>query len=104
MEGKRYILVELSQAKDLLTVVRYGDQASPEQDESAQALLTRIENEIGADLVGIAAELKGMKICHACAIEGQEQYCKSLLAKKMGRRLFRLIKRADSNDLYEAQP
>lgn len=97
MTAKKYMIVSLPQAKALLDAVKngWGEEFSAERAQYARALLERIENETGADIEEIVSDLKGLNTCHACVVEGQESYCCSINAKKIGRRLNRLVERAN---------
>lgn len=88
MSERRYILMELSDAQRLA-------QAVPVlRRQPVLKTFQRIMGETGGDFEEIANMLKALPICHACVVEGQHQYCNSLDANKLGRRLQRLIKRA----------
>ena len=89
MSEKRYIIMELSDAKALAL------NASAGFDELVARTIDRIEAETGADIEDIVAQLKGLEVCAACAIESQEQYCVCWRANKLGRRLSRLVGRAN---------
>lgn len=54
----------------------------------------RADGDTGGDFEEIANELKRMGICPACSGESQERTCQSVEARKLGRRLWRLIERA----------
>lgn len=89
MSDKRYVILELNDAKALAL------NASAAFDEQVTRIIDRIETETGADIEDIVAQLKGLEVCAACAIESQEQYCVCWRANKLGRRLSRLIDRAN---------
>jgi len=105
--SEKYILVKLSDAKLLRQVLdeevlNYdGPYAYVFSDlkhrlnSELKLLLDRIEQETGGDFVGIATQLKKMPICGACDFECQGHTCQSLVTNKFGRRLSRLIERAN---------
>lgn len=88
MTTKRYMIITLPQAKALLDAVKsgWGEEFSAERAQYARALLERIEHETGADIEEIVSDLKGLCTCEVCAIE----------AKRIGRRLNRLVERANT--------
>jgi hypothetical protein len=87
-DAKRYIILELEDAKALAL------NASAGFDEQVARVIDRIDAETGADIADIVAQLKGIKACPACVIEGQESSCCAWHANKLGRRLSRLVDRA----------
>ncbi|NKI68943.1 hypothetical protein GN109_05880 [Collimonas pratensis] len=89
MSEKRYVILELSDAKALAL------NASAGFDEQVMRIIGRIEAETGADIEDIAQQLKDLEICLACEHESQQHTCESLTANKLGRRLHRLIDRAN---------
>lgn len=88
MENKKYIIISLDDAKYLAT---HGNKYT----DTFSRILGRFEIEEGADILEIAKELKSMPICGACSIECQEENCNSIYSRKLGRRLARLIERAN---------
>lgn len=86
----RYIVMELSDAKLLASVA-----VPSTSDKRASEIINRIDTETGADIEEIVNQLKGMNICHACVVENQEQSCESIQARQLGRRLSRLLDRAN---------
>ena len=92
MSEKRYIIMELGDAKQLAL------NASAGFDERIAHVIERINAEVGADIEDIVAQLKGIKPCHACVVEGQQEHCCCRQENKLGRRLRRLIARADGED------
>lgn len=106
--NEKYIVVKLSEAKKLAEIIREevfeenGQYAYVLRDlefrlREVMSLLNRIDNESGADIKGIVDQLKHMDICPACVIEGQQHSCSVLEAQKLGRRLKRLLDRAENN-------
>lgn len=87
---KRYILVELADAKLL------AQYAAATLDPALIRVVNRIGLETGADLPDIARQLMDTRTCMACDIEGQARWCCSIHTRKLGRRLRRLIERADA--------
>ena len=81
----RYIILRLDDAKALA------------QGQAAPGVLARIREETGGDMEEIASLLMGLRFCHACVVECQQQYCESLSANQLGRRLRRLIERANAH-------
>lgn len=96
-EAKKYLLLSVEDA-----LLLYGAilGLSMTQGGLPKGRITRIAERLrddsGGDLRDIAARLKKLEICGACSIEGQASYCASLFANKLGRRLARLIERADA--------
>jgi hypothetical protein len=104
----KYIIVNLEQAKLLAKIIKeeiieddgaysYVFCDAKYRLREVSGLLNRIEQETGADLNDIAGQLKNMRICPACSGEGQEHSCSSLVARTLGRRLKRVLKRADGD-------
>ena len=95
----RYVILALDDAKALAL------NASAAFDERVARVIARIEAETGADVEEIVDQLKGLDVCAACAIEGQERYCVCWQGNKLGRRLARLVDRANAGRADdEAQP
>lgn len=88
MAERRYIIVELSDAKAL------ADAARANTGQRLDPVINRIDAETGGDIEEIVAEMKSLPICHACVVEGQEHSCWVPYAQKLGRRLRRLVERA----------
>lgn len=97
MSEKRYIIMELGDAKALAL------NASAGHDERIQRVIDRIENETGADVEDIVAQLKSIDACPACVIEGQQHSCCAWHANKLGRRLSRLVDRANGPGIEAPQ-
>lgn len=105
--NEKYILVKLSDAKLLMQildeeVLNYdGPYAHVFRDlkhrlkNETKPLLERIAQETGGDFIDIATQLKTPPICAACDFENQQHTCRSIGTQKLGRRLTRLIERAD---------
>ncbi|WP_150619352.1 hypothetical protein [Pandoraea horticolens] len=81
--------MELEDAKQLAL------NASAGIDERVARTIARIESETGADIEDIVAQLKAIEPCGACVIESQQHNCVCWHANKLGRRLRRLIERAN---------
>lgn len=62
----------------------------------------RADGDTGGDFLEIADALKRMEFCPACRIESQERSCAVIDAQKLGRRLKRLIDRADQRPERES--
>ncbi|EON14855.1 hypothetical protein [Pandoraea sp. SD6-2] len=95
MSEKRYIIMELEDAKQLAL------NASAGFDERVAQTMERIESETGADIEDIVEQLKAIEPCEACVIESQQQYCVCWHANKLGRRLRRLVERANMEEKPE---
>lgn len=108
LNKKKYIIVKLSDAKALVEL--YKDyvvfsnllcEAKTNYKDNivlpSKELFDRFQKETGADIVDIVNQLKGVTYCHACVIEGQEHSCNCLHVNKLGRRLSRLIDRANND-------
>lgn len=78
-----YILLNMEDVDDVVSCLPEG------------VLKDRLKGESGGDFEDISAQLKGIPICHACVVESQQSYCNSLTSNKLGRRLLRLINRAN---------
>ena len=89
MSDKRYVILDLSDAKALAL------NASAGHDEQVSRTIARIETETGADIEDIVDQLKAIDACHACVVESQTRYCVCWSANKLGRRLSRLVDRAN---------
>jgi hypothetical protein len=91
--SKKYLIITTDDAALL-----WGALVSvPNALESATfgPLITRLRDDTGGDIQAIADDLKAMEVCAACNIEGQSQSCEVHGANRCGRRLDRLIKRAN---------
>jgi hypothetical protein len=104
--AEKYVVVKLSELKKLEEIIRRGIFESTSsysyafsdvkhELKSVEPLFKRIRDEEGADIADIVAQLKGLNICPACEHEGQQHSCQSLGANKLGRRLKRLLDRAE---------
>lgn len=90
MASKRYIIMELSEAKALV------DLAKPKFSiftifHPLRRVFKRIEAETGADIQGLVDQLKSCEPCPG----GAENACIDTDVKKIARRLSRLIERAN---------
>lgn len=105
-QEEKYILIKLSDAKLIAQLIRKEiiEKESPyryvytdivRQIAPLETILERFEKEEGADIVDIVKRLKGLSYCHACVVEGQQHSCVSPYANKIGRRLKRLVDRAN---------
>ena len=70
---------------------------------SAIRLSERFDAETGGDLGEVVELLKGLPICAACDLEGQASSCQSVAAHKLGRRLRRLVERANETGADRVQ-
>lgn len=100
---KRYVILELSDAKALADFVSksFSAYAAP---TAMTPVIERIAAETGADMEDIVAQLKGIETCAACVIESQEDYCVCWKANKLGRRLSRLVDRANGKLGFVEEP
>jgi hypothetical protein len=64
-------------------------------DPDLRRIGDRLAVDTGGDMREIAGLLKHLEVCAACNIEGQARSCNSLEAQRIGRRLSRLIDRAE---------
>jgi hypothetical protein len=90
MSENKYIIMRLNDAKALASA-----SYSAECSHKIKKIIVRIQSESGADIEDIATRLKQLPICGACSIESQESSCNCLVARQLGRRLNRLIDRAN---------
>lgn len=96
MSDRRYVILTLEDAKIVArALTAYALPRVPNLDAEALIPITaRLLGDTGADIEDIVAQLKGMSLCPACVIEGQERSCSAPEAQKLGRRLNRLLERA----------
>lgn len=87
--AEKYIIITLSDMKLILAEIGSSENIHLSRIKS------RFESETGADILDIATLLKRTDVCAACSIEGQAHNCKSLISRKLGRRLYRLLLRAN---------
>lgn len=103
----RYILVRLDDAREIADTLKTQQAVSSFRaalsQRFAKALaprvqlfVERVEVETGADLQDIVGQLKAAEPCHACVVEAQLRSCVCWRSNKLGRRLARLIERADN--------
>lgn len=89
---QQYIIVRLEDAKLLARIAVLSEGvAAPE----LKALTDRIAAEEGANIGEIAYLMKHQGTCPACNIEMQQHSCCNIETKALGRRLSRLIDRAE---------
>lgn len=90
----KYVILKLDEIKQLYnTLTEFVPRKKLKN--LPDGLLERFNDETGADIEEIARELKNMDICCPCKHEGQESMCKSIHTRKLGRRLYRLLERAN---------
>lgn len=89
MTDARHIVITLADAKRIADALRGNAEMS--------AIVERFAVETGADMRELVHELTHLGKCQACIIEGQERDCVSIPAAKLGRRLRRLLDRADGS-------
>ena len=75
-------------------VLTLHDARAVARGEISEKNRRRLLAEEGADMEEIARALKQLPVCGACLIEGVAHGCESLDARRLGRRLDRLLKRA----------
>jgi hypothetical protein len=83
----KYLLLTVEDAQALA--------ASPETNIDLQ-ISASVNADTGGDFADIANQLKKLEICCACSHESMSALCVAPLAQKLGRRLQRLIDRADN--------
>lgn len=104
-ENEKYVIVKLSELKLIEQFISQEviprDFGYVEGNRMASLLeplmpaLKRFKEETGADMQTIARGLKQTPICAACIGESMEYTCQSIWTHKAGRRLQRLIDRAN---------
>lgn len=90
MEQRKYLLLSMDDVRALLPLLDHVDGQHP-----AYQVVDRLRRDTGGDFISIAQKLKRVRACPACIVEGQEQSCNYWPINKQGRRLMRLIERAD---------
>ena len=90
----KYMLLSIEDARWLADAVPRGPWFKPAKRYKTRDLVGRLRTEEGGDFEAIVAQLKGAEPCAACSIEGQLAYCANLEMHKIGRRLDRLVERA----------
>ena len=88
MSDIRYIIITTEHAKQLASLARFS------VDENLRAIGERLEQDTGADIEDVVKQLAAMRVCFVCVNEGMERDCNVHWAKKLGRRLRRLLERA----------
>ncbi len=88
-EDEKYLVISISDARLILEELHLS------RNPALTNIISRLKQDTGANILDIATQLKKMEVCAACSIEGQERSCYSLLARKLGRRLYRLLLRAN---------
>lgn len=81
----KYIIITLDDAKEIVQYLPEG------------RIKSRFGQETGADIEEIVDFLKNMDICPACELEMQQHSCSSIHSKKIGRRIQRLLDRAEQD-------
>lgn len=97
MTVSKYILISVEDARWLAGAVDGCAGRGPwipGTTSDRRDIVGRLETEEGGDFEAIVAQLKGAEPCAACSIEGQLAYCANLEMHKIGRRLDRLVERA----------
>jgi hypothetical protein len=87
----KYLLLS---AADCATIVDIYECSIGLDSPRFTKIIDRLRSDTGGDFEDIAETLKRSPICPPCEIEGFPDCCESLLARKLGRRLARLIERA----------
>lgn len=88
---KRYVLVEVGEARIIAQQIQQGTTPNP---ETTRAFVERMQTEEGGNFEDIAIRLKRLPSCMACQVESQEHNCESIEARRLGRRVWRLLLRA----------
>lgn len=93
----KYTLLSVNDANAIYSIIaKYTDtKALPGR---AVNLIDRLCTDTGGDVREIALKLKSLEVCFACLNEGEGDCCAALLANRLGRRLSRLIDRADERN------
>lgn len=86
----RYLVITLSDAATIANALRKKWLANDDEQRIAE----RLRHDTGANVQEIVDLLHDLQICGACELEGQAASCKSIDARKLGRRLRRLLERA----------
>ena len=101
----KYLIITQQDAAIIAGVFLHLSDGATSGGEFAR-IAKRMRDDTGADIQDIVDQLKGIGMCAACVFEGQERYCQSPHAHKLGRRLRRLLERARGdrflNDTQEA--
>jgi len=85
--SERYLILRVEDAHKLARSPETGDDI---------VIAENVLADTGGDIAEIADLLKGLEICCACSNESQQRSCSSPTANKLGRRLRRLLDRADA--------
>jgi hypothetical protein len=97
-EEIQYVIVRLD---DVQALLKHSNPLVT--DPALTIVIDRLKKETGGDIQNIVDELKATHICGACVIQSQEQNCSSLYTNHLGRRLSRLLDRANTGRPEEMQ-
>ena len=86
----KYVVLTLDDARQIADALPDG----PGLPEPVQHFRARMAAETGADMQEAVDALQKLDLCAACSIEAQESDCRVLAARRLGRRLRRLLERA----------
>jgi hypothetical protein len=92
--NSRYLIVRLADAQMIARLIR---DSLPNHPSELTPVVNRIFDETGADIEDIVARLKRLDVCAACVGESQERHCVCWGANRLGRRLSRLVDRANAH-------
>lgn len=87
----KYLLVSVEDARWLVQAASGFAGTGPD----GRDVLGRMRTDEGGDVEKIVRDLKGMGVCAPCVVEGQASHCEVLEAQALGRRLDRLLERAE---------
>lgn len=85
----KHLLITAADAARIASALQHAT------DTELRRIGDRLATDTGGDLEDIADNLKRLTLCAACVLEGQQAHCSALNAQKIGRRLTRLIGRAE---------
>jgi hypothetical protein len=83
----KYLLISTEDAETILRNLTVSDPDS-------ERIAARLREDTGGDFEEIAEKLKGYGACWACVVEGQQRDCIHIPVNALGRRLVRLVARA----------
>lgn len=91
---QQYIIMRLEDAKLLARIATLSECLTGISPE-LKTILDRIKEETGANIGEIVYLMKHQNTCPACNFEGQQHSCVNIETKALGRRLSRLVDRAE---------
>jgi len=87
----KYVIVRLDDIHGLLKLCNTRTDSA-----HMKSVIDRLKNETGGDIQNVVDEMKATGICHVCMTECQEHNCTSIYTNHLGRRLSRLLDRANT--------